>query len=134
MDLTYLLLYSRRAKLSLKSLKIPNRFYLHSNILFFVFFFHFKMFWFCLTNDLRTGCACFQAVKIINEEEEQFLKTLSRGRRLFNRTADKHQNDKIIPGIYIIHLMYTPEGNSEFRFPRVSLHETRCETKFTVYQ
>ncbi|XP_046842185.1 alanine--tRNA ligase, cytoplasmic-like isoform X2 [Xenia sp. Carnegie-2017] len=39
-----------------------------------------------------------QAVKIINEEEEQFLKTLSRGRRLFNRTADKHQNDKIIPG------------------------------------
>ena len=26
---------------------------------------------------------------IINEEEAQFLKTLSRGRRLFNRAADK---------------------------------------------
>ncbi|CAB3999052.1 alanine--tRNA ligase, cytoplasmic [Paramuricea clavata] len=39
-----------------------------------------------------------QAMNIINEEEEQFLKTLARGRRLFNRTADKHQGDKVIPG------------------------------------
>ena len=37
-------------------------------------------------------------VKIINEEEQQFLKTLARGRRLFNRTADKHKEDKVIPG------------------------------------
>jgi hypothetical protein len=40
-----------------------------------------------------------QAVNIINEEEQQFLKTLARGRRLFNRTADKHQEDKVIPGL-----------------------------------
>lgn len=39
-----------------------------------------------------------QAVNIINEEEAQFLKTLARGRRLFNRTADKHKEDKVIPG------------------------------------
>jgi len=34
---------------------------------------------------------------IINEEETQFLKTLARGRRLFDRTASKI-NDKVIPG------------------------------------
>ncbi|XP_002160302.3 alanine--tRNA ligase, cytoplasmic [Hydra vulgaris] len=39
-----------------------------------------------------------QTIKdIINEEESQFLKTLARGRRLFNRTADK-TTDGIIAG------------------------------------
>lgn len=37
-----------------------------------------------------------QMVKdIINEEEQQFLKTLTRGRRLFNRAADKATNGQI---------------------------------------
>ena len=33
----------------------------------------------------------------INEEEAQFLKTLARGRRLFDRTVSK-LTDKLIPG------------------------------------
>uniref|UniRef100_T1PDF0 Alanine--tRNA ligase n=1 Tax=Musca domestica TaxID=7370 RepID=T1PDF0_MUSDO len=37
-------------------------------------------------------------VDIINEEEQQFLKTLSRGRNLFNRTVAKLGDEKIIPG------------------------------------
>lgn len=37
----------------------------------------------------------FQIKEIINEEEAQFLKTLSRGRRLFNREADKATDKKI---------------------------------------
>ncbi|CAD6996848.1 unnamed protein product [Ceratitis capitata] len=39
-----------------------------------------------------------QIIDIINEEEAQFLKTLSRGRDLFNRTVAKLGNQKIIPG------------------------------------
>lgn len=38
-----------------------------------------------------------QIIEIINEEEEQFLRTLSRGRNLLNRTILK-LTDKIIPG------------------------------------
>lgn len=34
---------------------------------------------------------------VINEEEKQFLKTLSRGRRMFERTMAKLQTD-VIPG------------------------------------
>ena len=34
---------------------------------------------------------------VINEEEKQFLKTLSRGRRMFERTLMKLQSD-VIPG------------------------------------
>lgn len=35
---------------------------------------------------------------VINEEERQFLKTLSRGRRLFERTVSKLTSDTI-PGV-----------------------------------
>ena len=35
---------------------------------------------------------------IINEEEAQFLKTLSRGRRLLERTVGKLNDDKVLPG------------------------------------
>ena len=35
---------------------------------------------------------------IINEEELQFLKTLSRGKRLFVRTVSKLES-KVIPGV-----------------------------------
>lgn len=35
---------------------------------------------------------------IINEEEQQFLKTLSRGRRLLERTFAKLGDAKILPG------------------------------------
>jgi len=38
-----------------------------------------------------------QIIEIINEEEEQFLRTLSRGRNLLNRTILK-LTDKVIPG------------------------------------
>ena len=38
-----------------------------------------------------------QVKDVINEEETQFLKTLARGRRLFDRTANKI-TDKSIPG------------------------------------
>lgn len=37
-------------------------------------------------------------VDIINEEEEQFLKTLSRGRNLLNRTITKLGDSKTLPG------------------------------------
>lgn len=37
-------------------------------------------------------------VDIINEEEQQFLKTLNRGRNLLNRTIEKLGNSKEIPG------------------------------------
>lgn len=37
-------------------------------------------------------------VNIINEEEQQFLKTLTRGRNLLNRTIVKLGDSKIIPG------------------------------------
>lgn len=40
----------------------------------------------------------FEQVKdVINEEETQFLKTLARGRKLFDRTVSK-LTDKLIPG------------------------------------
>lgn len=40
-----------------------------------------------------------QSIKdVINEEEEQFLKTLTRGKNLLNRTIAKLGNTKIIPG------------------------------------
>ena len=39
----------------------------------------------------------FKVIDIINEEETQFLKTLARGRRLFDRTVSK-LSDKLIPG------------------------------------
>lgn len=38
-----------------------------------------------------------QVMDVINEEEKQFLKTLSRGRRMFERTLKKLQSD-VIPG------------------------------------
>lgn len=37
-------------------------------------------------------------IDVINEEEEQFLKTLSRGRNLLNRTIAKLENCKVLPG------------------------------------
>lgn len=35
---------------------------------------------------------------IINEEEQQFLKTLSRGRNLLNRTIERLKDSKVLPG------------------------------------
>lgn len=37
-------------------------------------------------------------IDVINEEEEQFLKTLSRGRNLLNRTITKLGSSSILPG------------------------------------
>lgn len=37
-------------------------------------------------------------IDTINEEEEQFLKTLSRGRNLLNRTINKLGESKTVPG------------------------------------
>ena len=37
---------------------------------------------------------------VINEEEKQFLKTLSRGRRVFERTVQK-LSTKTLPGILV---------------------------------
>lgn len=38
------------------------------------------------------------SMDIINEEEQQFLKTLSRGRNLLNRTIAKLKDSKVLPG------------------------------------
>lgn len=37
---------------------------------------------------------------IINDEEKQFLKTLKRGRDLLNRTIEKLDGTKTLPGNY----------------------------------
>lgn len=37
-------------------------------------------------------------IDIVNEEETQFLKTLTRGRNLLNRTIAKLESTKIVPG------------------------------------
>ena len=42
-------------------------------------------------------CVCVQVRDVINEEEKQFLKTLSRGKRLFERTAARLESN-IVPG------------------------------------
>ena len=40
----------------------------------------------------------FKVKDIINEEEQQFLKTLSRGRRLLERTIEKLAGNSVFPG------------------------------------
>ena len=43
---------------------------------------------------------------VINEEEKQFLKTLSRGRRMFERTIQRMDPSlSVIPGTYIAMLL-----------------------------
>jgi alanyl-tRNA synthetase len=43
---------------------------------------------------------------IINEEEQQFLKTLTRGRRLLERTVQKMGDAKTLPGSFLISLYF----------------------------
>ncbi|XP_049802310.1 alanine--tRNA ligase, cytoplasmic isoform X2 [Schistocerca nitens] len=64
-------------------------------------------------------------IDIINEEEEQFLKTLSRGRNLLNRTMDKLDNSKVVPGDVAWRLYDT------YGFP-VDLTQLMCEEKGLV--
>lgn len=61
-------------------------------------------------------------IQIINEEEVQFLKTLSRGRNLLNRTIEKLGNSKIVPGD-VAWRMYDTYG-----FP-IDLTQLMCEEK-----
>ncbi|XP_026469224.1 alanine--tRNA ligase, cytoplasmic [Ctenocephalides felis] len=61
-------------------------------------------------------------IDIINEEEEMFLKTLSRGRNLLNRTINKLDNASIIPGDIAWRLYDT------YGFP-VDLTQLMCEEK-----
>lgn len=54
----------------------------------------------CLLVQVVTMVSGPQVIDIINEEEEQFLKTLGRGKRVFERTVEKMgQDTKVIPGI-----------------------------------
>ena len=44
-------------------------------------------------------CLCVQVIDIINEEEKQFLKTLGRGKRVFERTVENFASGTgVIPG------------------------------------
>lgn len=61
-------------------------------------------------------------IQIINEEEIQFLKTLSRGRNLLNRTIAKLGNSKIVPGDVAWRLYDT------YGFP-IDLTQLMCEEK-----
>ncbi|CAG5021707.1 unnamed protein product [Parnassius apollo] len=61
-------------------------------------------------------------IQIINEEEIQFLKTLSRGRNLLNRTIEKLGGSKIVPGDVAWRLYDT------YGFP-VDLTHLMCEEK-----
>lgn len=60
-------------------------------------------------------------IQLINEEEVQFLKTLSRGRSLLNRTIEK-LNNKVIPGDVAWRLYDT------YGFP-IDLTQLMCEEK-----
>ena len=55
----------------------------------------------------------YQIKEIINEEEIQFLKTLSRGRRLFNREADKATDKKISGNIFSL---FGPKHSNQLFF------------------
>uniref|UniRef100_A0A6M2DGU8 Alanine--tRNA ligase n=1 Tax=Xenopsylla cheopis TaxID=163159 RepID=A0A6M2DGU8_XENCH len=61
-------------------------------------------------------------IDIINEEEEMFLKTLTRGRNLLNRTINKLNNAHVIPGDIAWRLYDT------YGFP-VDLTQLMCEEK-----
>lgn len=61
-------------------------------------------------------------VQLINEEEVQFLKTLTRGRNLLNRTIEKLSTSKIIPGDIAWRLYDT------YGFP-IDLTQLMCEEK-----
>lgn len=61
-------------------------------------------------------------IQIINEEEIQFLKTLSRGRNLLNRTIEKLCNTKVVPGDVAWRLYDT------YGFP-IDLTVLMCEEK-----
>ena len=46
---------------------------------------------------------CLQVMDVINEEEQQFLKTLSHGRQLFEKAvARMGSNNFIIPGSWLL--------------------------------
>ena len=60
-----------------------------------------------------------QEVKdIINEEEAQFLKTLSRGRKLFNRAADK-AIDHMMTGNNFTYMPLQILGTRSFKYARL---------------
>ncbi|KAJ0181786.1 hypothetical protein K1T71_002508 [Dendrolimus kikuchii] len=61
-------------------------------------------------------------IQLINEEEVQFLKTLTRGRNLLNRTIEKLTTSKIIPGDIAWRLYDT------YGFP-IDLTQLMCEEK-----
>ncbi|XP_068620929.1 alanine--tRNA ligase, cytoplasmic [Battus philenor] len=61
-------------------------------------------------------------IQIINEEEIQFLKTLSRGRNLLNRTIEKLGDSKVVPGDVVWRLYDT------YGFP-VDLTHLMCEER-----
>lgn len=61
-------------------------------------------------------------IQIINEEEIQFLKTLSRGRNLLNRTIEKLGKSKVVPGDVAWRLYDT------YGFP-IDLTQLMCEEK-----
>lgn len=61
-------------------------------------------------------------IQVINEEEIQFLKTLSRGRNLLNRTIEKLSDCKVVPGDIAWRLYDT------YGFP-IDLTQLMCEEK-----
>lgn len=61
-------------------------------------------------------------INLINEEEIQFLKTLSRGRNLLNRTIEKLNDSKVVPGDIAWRLYDT------YGFP-IDLTQLMCEEK-----
>lgn len=61
-------------------------------------------------------------IQTINEEEIQFLKTLSRGRNLLNRTMEKINKTKVVPGDVAWRLYDT------YGFP-IDLTQLMCEEK-----
>ena len=56
----------------------------------------------CVRKSPLFNCPPFiQVIDVINEEEKMFLKTLTRGKRVFERTVQRLGPDaSVIPGIY----------------------------------
>lgn len=69
----------------------------------FYIFYHLHLFWsqsFVVIGDVFPEIKKDpqNIIEIINEEEVQFLKTLSRGRNLLNRTIAKLESTNVVPG------------------------------------
>ena len=70
---------------------------------------------------------------MINEEEKQFLKTLSRGKRVFERTIQRMDPSvSVIPGTYVRTFVWLGKGRHLYIYIYIS-SMVPSETEFSIY-